>query len=197
MKIGVLGLQGAFREHVNSLYRLGVETVCVRYPSQLDDLWGLIIPGGESTVIGKLMAKCHLIEEVRKKAANGLPIWGTCAGLILLAREIEGSIQPVLRLMDIRVRRNAFGRQKHSFVSELQVKGLPGKESFPGVFIRAPEIISTGSGVEILSMYEDRIVSCSQGPLLVTSFHPELTGDLGFHKLFLSMADSYCSQVAV
>ncbi len=185
-RVGVLALQGAFREHVAFLNRLGVETVEVRRPTQLDGLDGLIMPGGESTTVGKLAVKYDLIAPLREMARSGTPMWGTCAGMILLAKDI-GRAQPLLEVMDIQVQRNAFGRQVDSFEADLNVPALGG-EPFRAVFIRAPLIEAVGPGVDVLARLDDgAIVAARQGTLLATAFHPELTDDLRFHKLFLHM----------
>ncbi len=189
MKIGVLAAQGAFVEHIATLQRLDVDTVPVRLPLQLASLDGLIIPGGESTSISRLMLGYDLIDEIRNLAENGLPIMGTCAGMILLAKEISDSdgVEP-MRIMDITVRRNAFGRQNESFEAELSIPVL-GEEPFPGVFIRAPLIERVDNGVETLAKLADgTIVAARQKKLLALSFHPELTNDLRFHRYFLDIA---------
>ena len=191
MKIGVLALQGAFIEHEAMLKRLGVEAVEVRLPKDLDEVDGVIIPGGESTTIGKLAVQYHLIEPLRELAKSGKPLWGTCAGLIFMAKDV-GRDQPLLGLMDVKVQRNAFGRQVDSFEAALSIKGVDGDKLFHGIFIRAPLIESVGEGVDILARVEkDReevIVAAQQGNLLVTSFHPELSNDDRFHRYFLKMA---------
>jgi 5'-phosphate synthase pdxT subunit len=185
VKIGVLALQGAFREHIQRLRELGAEGVEVRLPRDLKGLDGLIIPGGESTTIGKLMAAYGLDEAIRK--FDGA-IWGTCAGMIMLARDIEGSDQPRLGLMDIGVNRNAFGRQVESFEADLAIAEL-GAAPFHAVFIRAPLLTRTGEGVRVLAALPDgRMVAAEQGKLLVTAFHPELTDDPRFHEYFLRKA---------
>jgi len=192
MKIGVLALQGAFIEHEHMLSRLGVEAREVRLPKDLVGLDGLIIPGGESTTIGKLAVQYDLIEPLREMARSGKPMWGTCAGMIFMARD-AGRDQPLLGLMDVKVKRNAFGRQVDSFEADLQVKGIEGERPFHAVFIRAPLIESVGDGVEVLSWIDrngDRvIVAVRQGLLLATSFHPELSGDDRVHRFFLNMID--------
>ena len=187
MRIGVLALQGAFAEHIAILRNLGVETTPVRLPYQLVGLDGLIIPGGESTSITRLMLSYDLIREIGNLAKNGLPILGTCAGMIVLAKELlDDSIQP-LAVMDIKVSRNAFGRQRESFETELSIPVL-GEEPFPGVFIRAPLIEQVNSEVEILArLADDTIVAVRQGKLLACAFHPELTDDLRLHKYFLNI----------
>ena len=191
MKIGVLALQGAFIEHEKMLQRLGVEAVEVRLPRDLDGVDGVIIPGGESTTIGKLAVQYHLIEPLRELAKSGKPLWGTCAGLIFMAKDV-GRDQPLLGLMDVTVQRNAFGRQVDSFEANLSIKGVDGDKLFHAVFIRAPLIESVGDGVDVLARVEkddqEVIVAAQQGNLLVTSFHPELSNDDRFHRYFVKMA---------
>ncbi|MCL6432118.1 MAG: pyridoxal 5'-phosphate synthase glutaminase subunit PdxT [Anaerolineae bacterium] len=192
-RIGVLALQGAFIEHEQILRGLGVEVRQVRLPHHLENLDGLIIPGGESTTIGKLAVGYGLIEPIRELARCGAPVWGTCAGMIILARKVLGHEQPLVGLMDIVVRRNAFGGQVDSFVEDLQVPAF-GQDArpFPGVFIRAPLIEWVGPGVEILvRLPEGGIVAVRQGNLLATAFHPELTSDTRFHRYFLAMTDGW------
>ena len=187
MKIGVLASQGAFAEHIAILHQLDVEALPVRLPKELSGLDGLIIPGGESTSISKLMRAYHLMNKVRKLAKNGLPIFGTCAGMILLANETSNSGVEPLRLMNIKVKRNAFGRQRESFETELTIPAL-GEKPFPGVFIRAPVIEQVNSQAEIIARLADgTIVAARQGKLLASAFHPELTEDLRFHQYFLSI----------
>lgn len=186
MIIGVLASQGAFVEHIVMLRQLEVEAGPVRLPRELDGLDGLVIPGGESTSISKLMRDYDLMNGVRNLAREGLPIFGTCAGMILLASEISDSDVEPLSVMDITVRRNAFGRQRDSFETELSIPVL-GEEPFPGVFIRAPVIVRVNSGVETLAKLGDTIVAARQGKLLASAFHPELTDDLRFHQYFLDM----------
>ncbi len=187
MRIGVLALQGAFVEHIAMLHQLEVEVLPVRLPEELDGLDGLVIPGGESTSISKLMWDYNLVSEVRNLARNGLPIFGTCAGMILLANEVsDSSIEP-LKLLDITVRRNAFGRQKDSFETELSIPAL-GEKPFHSVFIRAPIIEQANGEVEILAKLVDSTsVAVRQGKLLASAFHPELTTDLRFHQYFLDI----------
>jgi pyridoxal 5'-phosphate synthase pdxT subunit len=185
MKIGVLALQGAVAEHIRSLEAAGAEAVTVKRVEQLDELNGLVIPGGESTTIGKLMRKYGFMEAIREFSAQGKPLFGTCAGLIVLAERIEGQDEAHLQLMDITVARNAFGRQRESFETDLEVKGI--NEPIRAVFIRAPLIKSVGEGVEILSTYKDEIVTARQGTLLAASYHPELTDDYRLHAYFLDM----------
>ena len=193
MKIGVLALQGAFIEHEAVLKRLGVETVEVRLPMDLAGVDGVIIPGGESTTIGKLAVQYNLIEPLRELARAGTPLWGTCAGLIFMAKDV-GRDQPLLGLMDVTVQRNAFGRQVDSFEASLDIRGVDGDKLFHAIFIRAPLIETVGKGVDVLARVEkdneDVIVAARQGNLLVTSFHPELSNDDRFHRYFLRMAGS-------
>jgi len=188
MRVGVLASQGAFVEHITVLRQLGVDAMPVRLPRELEGVDGLIIPGGESTSISKLMLDYNLTNEIRNLAQNGLPVFGTCAGMILLASEIsdQNDVEP-LGVMKIRVRRNAFGRQRESFETELSIPVL-GEKSFPGVFIRAPIIEQANSEVEILAKLEDgSSVAARQGKLLASAFHPELTDDLRFHQYFLDI----------
>ncbi len=187
MKIGVLALQGAFREHCQALVRCGVEAVEIRNANELDDLDGLILPGGESTTIGKLLVDWGIMDKIKQRAAQGMAIYGTCAGLILLAKTIHNSAQPRLGLMDITVRRNAFGRQVDSFETGLFVPEL-GEKPFPAVFIRAPLIEKAEASVTVLARVEDKIVMARQGKFLATSFHPELTSDTRVHQYFINMA---------
>jgi 5'-phosphate synthase pdxT subunit len=190
MKIGVLALQGAFIEHEKILAHIGAEVVEVRLPQHLEELDGLIIPGGESTTIGKVARQWGLLEPLRAFAQSGHPLWGTCAGMIFIARDVvDGKPdQPLLALMDVTVRRNAFGRQVDSFEADLEIAAL-GDEPFHAVFIRAPFIERVGEGVEVLAKLEDgAIVAVRQGNLLATAFHPELTEDDRFHRYFLSLS---------
>ena len=185
MNIGVLALQGAFREHRITLESLGCTVTEVRLPKHLEGLAGLVIPVGESTTIGKLMVQYGLLEGIRDFHAAGGAIWGTCAGAILLATEIADSEQPRLGLMEMRVKRNAFGRQVDSFEVALEVKGL--SAPFPAIFIRAPIIELVGSSVEVLAKHDDAIVLVRQDRLLASSFHPELTNNSSLHALFVGM----------
>jgi len=190
MRIGVLALQGAFIEHENILARIGVEPVEVRLPGELEGLDGLILPGGESTTIGQMAERWGLLEPIRAFARSGRPLWGTCAGMVLMAKEVVDGVsgQPRLELMDVMVRRNAFGRQVDSFEVGLEVPAL-GEEPFHAVFIRAPRIERVGKEVEILARLEDgAVVAVRQGNLLATAFHPELTDDDRFHRYFLGLA---------
>lgn len=189
MLIGVLALQGAFIEHQRALAACGAQSRQVRKPEQLDGLDGLIIPGGESTTMGKLMNDFGLFEPIITRAKKGLPVFGTCAGLILMAREIAGSQQPRLGLMDMVAERNAFGRQVESFETDLAVPVL-GEEPFRAVFIRAPYILQAGPAVEVLARFEEKIVYARQGRFLAAAFHPELTADSRLHQLFLAACSS-------
>ena len=185
MKIGVLALQGDFREHVRVLRELGADADEVRLPDDVAGLDGLVIPGGESTTIGKLARAYGLIEPVRALAQAGKPVWGTCAGLIVLAKDI-GPEPPHVGVMDLKVQRNAFGRQVDSFEADLDVPALGNGQPFHAVFIRAPLISEVGPEVEVLSRLDDgTIVAARQHNLLATSFHPELTDDARFHRFFL------------
>ncbi len=195
MKIGVLALQGAFIEHVKTLQKLGAEAIEVRLPSQLEGLDGLIIPGGESTTILKLMRDFKLLEPLKKMAAEGFPVWGTCAGMICLARDIShsnGSRQmETLNLVDMTVRRNAFGRQVDSFEVDLKIDALK-DGPYRAVFIRAPIIESVSEPAEVLARLEDgTIVAAKQGNILSTSFHPELTEDTRLHRYF---TEEFCGR---
>lgn len=191
MKVGVLALQGAFIEHIHILQRLGVDTKEVRLPEQLADLDGLIIPGGESTTIGKLAEIYGLIDPLRQFAGQK-PVWGTCAGMILMAKEI-GMDQPLLAVMDIVVERNAFGRQQQSFEADLLVPVLKDGDKIPfhGVFIRSPKLLEVnGRAKEIAALADGTPVAAVEHRLLVTAFHPELTADTRFHRYFLSLVKS-------
>jgi len=196
MKIGVIGLQGAVSEHIEAMKRamrkLGVqgEVIWAGRPEQLDDLDGIIIPGGESTTIGKLMLTTGLFEKVREKAENGIPILGTCAGLIILAKRGDEQVvrtkQPLVGLMDIGVIRNAFGRQRESFETDLEIPVL-GKEPLKAVFIRAPAVEEVWGDVQVLAKFQGKIVGVKQGNLIAVAFHPELTPDTRLHEYFLHM----------
>lgn len=187
MNVGVLALQGAFIEHIKMLRGLGANTVEVRLPEHLDGLDALVIPGGESTTIGKLAVEYGLIDPLRQFASTK-PTWGTCAGMIFLAKDIGIDRQPILGVMDITVNRNAFGRQIDSFEADLPISGIEGGP-FHTIFIRAPIATAAGEGVEVLGSLDDgRIIAARQGHLLATAFHPELTGDSRIHALFLNLA---------
>lgn len=197
LKIGVLALQGAFLEHANMLRKLGASPVEVRLPQELLPLDGLIIPGGESTTIGKLAAQFGLIEPLHHFIAQGKAVWGTCAGMIFLAKDVGATgsgghvVPPRLAVMDVTVDRNAFGRQVDSFEADIELTFAPG-QPFRAVFIRAPKIEAVGPGVEIVARLADgAIVAARQGKLLATAFHPELTNDARLHQLFLEMAGQH------
>lgn len=191
--IGVLALQGAFREHARALTSLGADVRELRQLSHLDGIDGLVIPGGESTTIGKLLVDLGMMEPLRQRILDGMPVYGSCAGLILLCKDIEDSEQPRLGVLDATVRRNAFGRQVDSFETSLPVKGL--NEPVQGVFIRAPLITRVGTDVDVLARVDmaphggtgEEIVAVRQGRILATSFHPELTPDTRLHRYFLDM----------
>ncbi len=188
MKIGVLAVQGAFVEHVRVLDAIGVEPVEVRLPEQLAGLSGLILPGGESTTMRKLIDRWGLRAPILDLAASGAPLYGTCAGMILLAREIAGGEEPVLPLLDITVERNAFGRQLDSFEGDLAVPIL-GDGPVHGVFIRAPIVDRVGPDVDVLARLDDgRVVAVRQRNVLATAFHPELAGETRFHRLMATLA---------
>jgi 5'-phosphate synthase pdxT subunit len=191
-RIGVLALQGDFEAHLKMLAELGADGIPIRLPQHLDELHGIILPGGESTTIGKLMVEYGLHEPLRQKIQEGIPIWGTCAGLILLAKETDNALlgQPLLASMDIRVRRNAFGSQRESFETDLSVPVL-GEAPFHTFFIRGPSVESVGPGVEVLATLDDgTIVAVREGTLLGTAFHPEVSGDPRFHHYFLRIVQS-------
>lgn len=186
MRTGVLALQGAFREHINILKKYNMETVEIRLPSQLQDIDGLIIPGGESTTISKLIIEYNFPDKIKEFSSSGKPIFGTCAGSILLADKIEGKRQEFLNLIDIDIRRNAYGRQVSSREVELDIEFL-GPEPFMAIFIRAPIIEGMGPDVIPLAYYKDKVVLARQDNILVSTFHPELTRDARIHGYFLDM----------
>jgi 5'-phosphate synthase pdxT subunit len=183
--VGVLALQGAFREHKQSLIKCGADVIEVRKLEDLDKCSALIIPGGESTTIGKLLIEWNLMEAIKKRVQERMPLFGTCAGMILMSKDIRNSNQPRLGILDVEVVRNAYGRQVDSFEMNLTIEGLD--EPFSSVFIRAPYITKVGPGVQILSKHDDKIVMVRQGKLLGCSFHPELTDDLRIHQYFVNM----------
>ncbi len=188
MKIGVLALQGAFAEHVNVLHQIGVEAVEVRLPEQVPDLDGLILPGGESTTMRRLIDRWGLRQPILDLASRGAPLFGTCAGMIILATEIADGDAPVLPLLDVTVERNAFGRQLDSFETELSVP-LLGDQPVHGVFIRAPVIERVGPDVDVMARLDDgRIVAVRERNVIATAFHPELSGETRFHRLVATMA---------
>lgn len=185
VKIGVLGLQGAVREHVKSVEASGAEAVIVKRIEQLEEIDGLILPGGESTTMRRLIDKYAFMEPLRTFAKSGKPMFGTCAGMILLAKTLIGYDEAHIGAMDITVERNAFGRQKDSFEAALSIKGVG--EDFVGVFIRAPYVVNVADDVEVLSTHGDRMVAVRQGPFLAASFHPELTDDHRVTAYFVEM----------
>jgi 5'-phosphate synthase pdxT subunit len=188
MRIGVLALQGAFREHVATLAAVGVEGVEVRLPEDLVDVHGLILPGGESTTMRHLIRRWGLAEPILDLARSGAPIFGTCAGMIVLSKAIAGGEEPVLPLLDVVVGRNAFGRQLDSFETDLEVPIL-GERPVHAIFIRAPSIEEVGPGVDVLARLDDgRIVAVREGNVIATAFHPELAGETRFHRLVATMA---------
>jgi 5'-phosphate synthase pdxT subunit len=193
MRVGVLALQGTFIEHIGMLRQLGVEASPIRLPYELDTLDGLIIPGGESTTMLRLMESFKLFQPIREMARDGLAIWGTCAGMVLLAKDVSNYEMETLGLMDTKVRRNAFGSQIDSFEADLKIP-IVGEEPFHAVFIRAPIIEEAMPGVEILSRLPDStIVATRQDRLLACAFHPEFTDDLRFHSYFLNMVSQKLS----
>ena len=187
--VGVLALQGAFREHVAAVASLGATPREVRQLKDIEGIDALIIPGGESTTIGKLLNEWNMLEPLRQRILDGMPVYGSCAGLILLCREIENSDQPRLGVLDATVRRNAFGRQVDSFETDLSIPEI-GADPIPAVFIRAPVITGMGAGVTVLAEVKGQAVAVRQNNILATSFHPELTPDTRMHSYFLS----FCSK---
>ncbi|KWU62413.1 pyridoxal 5'-phosphate synthase glutaminase subunit PdxT [Priestia megaterium] len=187
VKVGVLGLQGAFREHAQALEAAGAEAIIIKKVEQLNEIDGLILPGGESTAMRRLIDKYDFMEPLRQFAQAGKPVFGTCAGLILLAGQVVDREEPHLGVMDIMVARNSFGRQRDSFEAALNIKDIG--EDFIGVFIRAPHIVEVGENVEVLAMHNDRIVAARQGQFLGCSFHPELTDDARMAQYFVAMVE--------
>lgn len=191
MRIGVLALQGDVVEHVSALEESGVDVIPVRTAEDLGSVDGLVIPGGESTTVMKLLDRFNLSEPVIARTRDGMPLWGTCMGMIVIARDVTGTQQPTLGLMDISVRRNAFGRQNESAEVALAIPAL-GDKLFPAVFIRAPWVERAGGAVETLGERDGHAVMVRQGNVLATSFHPELTGDRRVHEYFMRMVrDSF------
>jgi pyridoxal 5'-phosphate synthase pdxT subunit len=187
MRVGVLALQGTFIEHINILRQLGVEASPIRLPRELDTVDGLIIPGGESTTMLRLMESFELVRPIKEMARGGLPIWGTCAGMVLLAKDVSNYEMETLGLMDAKVRRNAFGSQVDSFEADLDIP-LVGEEPYRAIFIRAPIIEGFKTSVRVLaSLADSTVVAIRQNRLLACAFHPEFTDDLRFHSYFLSM----------
>jgi pyridoxal 5'-phosphate synthase pdxT subunit len=194
-RIGVLALQGDFEAHLKMLASLGVNGIAIRLPEHLEKIHGIILPGGESTTIGKLMVIYGLRDILQQKILEGVPVWGTCAGLILLAKETDNALagQPLLASMNIRVRRNAFGSQRESFEADLLVPAL-GEAPFHAFFIRGPSVEVVGPEVKVLATLDDgSIVAVREGTLLGTAFHPEVSGDLRFHQYFLRIVQSVIS----
>jgi 5'-phosphate synthase pdxT subunit len=186
-RIGVLALQGDFAEHIEIFQRLGIAAQEVRHPQELVGLDGLVIPGGESTTVARLISEFALLEPLRERAQNGFPIWGTCAGMIVLAQRVSELSWPTLDALTITVQRNAFGRQVDSFETDLDVPAL-GQQAFHAVFIRAPIVEEVGDGVEVLAKLENgKAVAVRQANALATAFHPELTEDDRFHRYFVDM----------
>ncbi|MGE7625219.1 pyridoxal 5'-phosphate synthase glutaminase subunit PdxT [Viridibacillus sp. NPDC096237] len=187
VKIGVLGLQGAVREHVQAIGAAGAVAIIVKHAEQLKELDGLVLPGGESTTMRKLIDRYDMMEPLRHFAAEGKPMFGTCAGLILLAQNVMGQQTPHIGVMDVVVKRNSFGRQVDSFEIPLTLKNIG--ENFPAVFIRAPHIVSVGANVEVLAEYDGRVVLAKDGQFLGCSFHPELTEDQRIMVYFVQMVE--------
>jgi pyridoxal 5'-phosphate synthase pdxT subunit len=185
VKIGVLGLQGAVREHVRAVEASGAEAFIIKWPEELEEMDGLIIPGGESTTMRKLIDKYQFMPKLKQFAAEGKPMFGTCAGLILLAKHVVGYSEPHIGVMDVRVERNSFGRQRESFEADLAINGVA--EQYPAVFIRAPHIVEAGENVEVLAKHNGRIVAAREGQFLGCSFHPELTEDNRLTAFFVQM----------
>jgi 5'-phosphate synthase pdxT subunit len=185
LKIGVSGIQGDFREHKVMLEKLGVDVKVVRKPEELDEVDGLVIPGGESTTMIRIMKMVNLYEKLKQKIKEGFPVFGTCAGMILLSKEVVNFPQDSLGVIDIKVERNAYGRQVDSFEEQIEVKGF--EKTFNAIFIRAPKVVDYGENVEVLATYMDSPVLLRQNNVLVASFHPELTEDTRIHEYFLNM----------
>lgn len=184
MRIGVLALQGDVVEHMSALERSGVDAITVKTPEELASVDGLIIPGGESTTVMKLLKRFELAEPVKARTGAGMPLWGTCMGMIVVAREVAGTLQPTLGLMDISVRRNAFGRQNESAELPLAIPALGGQD-FPAIFIRAPWVERAGPAVNVLAERDGHAVMVRQENMLATAFHPELSGDRRVHEYFM------------
>ncbi|MCM3720274.1 pyridoxal 5'-phosphate synthase glutaminase subunit PdxT [Fictibacillus phosphorivorans] len=193
LKIGILALQGAVQEHAKAIEASGAQAVAVKRVEELHDLDGLVIPGGESTAMRRLIDKYQFLEPLKEFAKNK-PVFGTCAGMILMAKRIQGQDSAHLELIDMTVERNAFGRQVDSFEADLMIHGVG--EDFTGVFIRAPYIVEVGPDVEILSKHNDRIVAAKHGHFLCAAFHPELTDDYRLHQYFVKMVQTSKEVVA-
>ena len=197
LNIGVLAVQGDVAENIMAtkmaLEDLGIEGIVneIKYPEQISELDGMIIPGGESTVIGQLSLVNGSLKQIKEKIASGMPVLGICAGMILLSKRVKDRVvgdvdQPLLDLLDVKVERNTFGRQRDSFETEISMEKI-GIPKFHGVFIRAPSIVETGKNVEVISKFNEKIVAVKQGNIIGTSFHPELTDDLSLHKYFVNL----------
>lgn len=186
MKIGVLDLQGGVFEHIDHLKKLNVEVLRIKKPSQLKEISGLILPGGESTTIGKILRKMNLLDPIKEEILKGMPVWGTCAGMILLADKIQDEEDAYLKVMNIKVKRNSYGSQLDSFETYSKINNISSKK-IPLIFIRAPQVIEIGDKIKVLCKLDDKIVAVKENNMLATSFHPELSDDLEFHKYFLSM----------
>lgn len=200
LNIGVLAVQGDVTENITAtkmaMEELGIEGIVhkIKYPEEISELDGLIIPGGESTVIGQLSLVNGSLKKIKDKIASGMPVFGICAGLILLSKKVKDRVvgetdQPLLDFLDVNVERNTFGRQRESFESEISMDKI-GIPKFHGVFIRAPSIVEVGKGVEIVSKFNEKIIAVKQGKILGTSFHPELTADLSLHKYFVNLVQT-------
>lgn len=189
MRIGVLALQGGVIEHINHLKALNCQAIEVRKPDELDELNGIILPGGESTTISKLLRETGIFNSLKEKIINGLPVWGTCAGMILLAKNIENDDARHLQLMDITVKRNGYGSQLDSFSIQKKIN-IVSEDEIPLVFIRAPYITKVADNVQVLCKLDDNIVAVKQDNMLATSFHPELTDNLKFHQYFINICNS-------
>ncbi|WP_221569289.1 pyridoxal 5'-phosphate synthase glutaminase subunit PdxT [Alkalihalobacillus sp. TS-13] len=194
--VGILALQGAVREHARSLEESGANVKIVKRVEELNDIDGLVVPGGESTTMRRLIDKYEMFKPLQDFAKSGKPVFGTCAGLILMAKDIIGQEHGHLEVMDMRVHRNGFGRQRESFEVPLTIKGLKGEEDYIGVFIRAPYIESVGPEVEVLATFQDKIVAARQGRFLSCAFHPELTDDHRMHGYFVEMIEELKKTVA-
>lgn len=186
--IGVLSLQGGVIEHINHIKKCGAKAIEVKSIDELDNLDGLILPGGESTTMSKILNAKNMVEPLRNRILSGLPVWGTCAGMILLAKKVEDQGDGCLSVIDIKVKRNAYGSQLNSFIATESIETVS-ENPIPLVFIRAPYIVSIGQGVSILHKIDDKIVAAVQDKILVSSFHPELTNNLEFHKYFINMCE--------
>jgi len=195
VKIGVLGLQGAVREHVRAVEASGAEAFIIKWPEELEAMDGLIIPGGESTTMRKLIDKYQFMPTLKQFAADGKPMFGTCAGLILLAKHVVGYSEPHIGVMDVTVERNSFGRQRESFEADLAINGVA--EQYPAVFIRAPHIVEAGENVEVLAKHNGRIVAAREGQFLGCSFHPELTEDNRLTAFFVQMVTESKAKTSV